>query len=78
VGLGGEKWRVVEEVVRRSKLAQLALTPPGQKLGIISEQALISSAQTMAHQLDLLKKRSMPDSLAWLSRNALSQRMIEI
>lgn len=62
--LAGNIPAVVEEVVRRSKLAQLALTPPGQKLGIISEQALISSAQTMAHQLDLLKKRSMPVALA--------------
>lgn len=49
---------VVEEVVRRSKLAQLALTPIGQKLGIISEAALVSAAQTMAHQLDLLRTRS--------------------
>lgn len=49
---------VVEEVVRRSKLAQLALTPIGQKLGIIGEAALVSAAQTMAHQLDLLRTRS--------------------
>lgn len=53
--LAGNIPAVVAEVVHRAKLAQLSLTPEGEKLGLIGEQALMLSAESMRMQLDLLE-----------------------
>lgn len=48
---------VVEEVVKRAKLAQLKLNPRGQLVQDLTVQALLESAETMKGQLKLLKDR---------------------
>lgn len=56
--LAGTIPAVVAEVVKRAKLAQLRLTPPGEKIQQLSEAALVEAAHTMSSQLRLLKERS--------------------
>jgi hypothetical protein len=56
--LAGEIPAVISEVVKRAKLAQLALQEPGIPVTKLSEAALVASADSMAAQLKLLKERS--------------------
>lgn len=56
--LDGEIPAVISEVVKRAKLAQLALQPVGEPVTKLSEAALVASADSMAQQLKLLKDRS--------------------
>lgn len=56
--LAGEIPAVIAEVVKRAKLAQLALQAPGEPVTKLSEAALVASAESMAQQLKLLKDRS--------------------
>lgn len=56
--LAGEIPAVIAEVVKRAKLAQLAMQEPGQKVTKLSEQALFASASSMSQQLKLLKDRT--------------------
>lgn len=56
--LAGEIPAVISEVVKRAKLAQLALQAPGIPVTKLSEEALVASAESMAKQLKLLKDRS--------------------
>jgi len=53
---------VVEEVVKRAKLAQLKVTPRGQLVGDLSVAALLESARTMQHQLGLLNREKKPEA----------------
>lgn len=56
--LDGEIPAVISEVVKRAKLAQLALQEPGIPVTKLSEEALVASAESMSQQLKLLKDRS--------------------
>lgn len=56
--LDGEIPAVIAEVVKRAKLAQLAMQKPGVPVTKLSEAALVASAESMASQLKLLKERS--------------------
>lgn len=56
--LAGEIPAVISEVVKRAKLAQLALQEPGVPVTKLSEEALVASAESMSKQLKLLKDRS--------------------
>lgn len=47
---------VIAEVVRRSKLSQLKITPIGQLVKSITTQALLDASQTMVRQLELLNR----------------------
>lgn len=47
---------VIAEVVRRSKLSQLKITPVGQLVKAISTQALLDASNTMVRQLELLNR----------------------
>lgn len=58
LSLAGEIPAVISEVVKRAKLAQLALQAPGEMVTKLSEAALVASADSMAQQLKLLKDRS--------------------
>ena len=55
--LNGRIPAVIAEVVKRAKLHELSFTPKGEKVGTISEEALIEAALTMNTQLDLLEKK---------------------
>lgn len=55
--LAGQIPAVVEEVVKRAKLAQLKLLPRGQLVDTLSQQALLESAKTMQSQLKLLEHK---------------------
>jgi transitional endoplasmic reticulum ATPase len=78
--LAGEVPAVMAEVVKRAKLAQMALQEVGTLVTKLSEQALIASADSMAAQLKLLKDRSeekpkkpsdLSDSLAEVMTKAM-------
>lgn len=56
--LDGEIPAVISEVVKRAKLAQLAMQEPGVPVTKLSEQALVTSAESMSKQLKLLKDRT--------------------
>jgi transitional endoplasmic reticulum ATPase len=55
--LGGCIPAVIEEVVKRAKLAELRLTARGTSISFISEAALLESAKTMKRQLQLLEPK---------------------
>lgn len=55
--LNGANPAVIEEVVKRAKLAQLAKTPKGRLVEHISEASLLVTADTMSVQLGLLNKK---------------------
>jgi transitional endoplasmic reticulum ATPase len=52
--LAGNIPAVITEVVKRAKLVQLSRQARGTKIEFLSEEALLSAAQAMQHQLDLL------------------------
>jgi transitional endoplasmic reticulum ATPase len=54
--LAGQIPAVVAEVCKRAKLAQLLEQEPGTKVRNLSAAAVILAAQTMGHQLELLRK----------------------
>lgn len=58
--LDGQIPAVIAEVVKRAKLAQLRLQPGGEKVSLISQQALVEAAKTMSAQIRVLKERSKP------------------
>lgn len=45
---------IISEVVKRAKLSELSLLPPGQLVTKLSQQALLDSALTMKAQMELL------------------------
>lgn len=55
--LQGANPAVIEEVVKRAKLAQLSVTPVGRLVEKITEEALIVTTDTMKVQLGLLNKK---------------------
>lgn len=55
--LAGHIPAVIEEVVKRSKLAALKRLAPGQTTLTVDSQALLESAKTMKMQLDLLYRK---------------------
>lgn len=55
--LNGEIPAVIAEVVKRAKLAQMMLQPEGEPVKKLSEEALVTSAESMSAQLKLLKDR---------------------
>lgn len=58
--LDGQIPAVIAEVVKRAKLAQLRLQPPGEKVGKLSQEAIGEAALTMASQVRVLKELSQP------------------
>lgn len=58
--LAGNIPAVIEEVVKRSKLAQLRFQPKGEKVTNIGEEALMVAAKTMNAQLQLLRDATTP------------------
>lgn len=60
VTLAGNIPAVIAEVVKRAKLAQLGLQAPGERVTKLSAQALLTAAQSMTSQIDLLRRRSEP------------------
>lgn len=54
--LDGHIPAVIAEAVKRAKLSQLKLTPPGEKVSKISAPALLDAAKTMNMQLKLLNR----------------------
>lgn len=58
--LDGQIPAVVAEVVRRAKLAQLALQESGSSVEVLSEQALLDAASSIRAQVELLQKVSQP------------------
>lgn len=55
--LDGEIPAVIAEVVKRAKLAQMMIQPEGTPVEKLSEEALVTSAESMSSQLKLLKDR---------------------
>ncbi len=49
---------VIEEVVKRAKLAQLKLQPRHSKVELISSEALVISAKSMQEQVKILEDAS--------------------
>lgn len=62
ISLAGSIPAVIEEVVKRAKLAQLTLTPKGQRIGKISAKALQVSADSMKTQQELLEDKRIPET----------------
>lgn len=62
--LAGNIPAVVAEVIKRAKLAQLRLQPVGEKVALLSEQAIVEAARTMQAQVRLLKEQSEPKTPA--------------
>lgn len=60
IAMAGNIPAVIAEVVKRAKLAQLRHQPPGEKVNMLSENAVVDAAVSMAAQLKLLKERSKP------------------
>lgn len=58
--LDGQIPAIIAEVVKRAKLAQLRLQPTGEKVSLISQEALVEASKTMAAQVRVLKERSKP------------------
>lgn len=56
--LAGNIPAVIAEVVKRAKLSQLRLQAPGEKVNLISSEALTEAAKTMRAQVTLLRERS--------------------
>jgi transitional endoplasmic reticulum ATPase len=56
--LAGNIPAVIAEVVKRAKLSQLRLQAPGEKVNMISSEALTEAAKTMRAQVTLLRERS--------------------
>jgi transitional endoplasmic reticulum ATPase len=54
--LAGEIPAVIAEVCKRAKLAQLSQQEPGKPVRNLSGRAVIEAAETMATQLDVLKR----------------------
>ena len=55
--LNGNIPAVIAEVVKRAKLAQLALQEPGTMVKMLTASALLESAQTIQAQVELLKPK---------------------
>lgn len=56
--LAGNIPAIIAEVVKRAKLAQLALQPVGEPVAQISAAALTEAARTMQSQVELLRRRT--------------------
>lgn len=54
--LAGNIPAIISEVVKRAKLSELAILPPGDMVTRLSADALLDSARTMTAQMDLLDR----------------------
>lgn len=76
--LDGHIPAVIAEVVKRAKLSQLGLNPPGVPVTHLSSDALLEAATTMSMQLQLLKpddykeEDTLGDSVASIIRKEVS------
>jgi hypothetical protein len=61
--LAGNIPAVIMETVKRAKLSQLRLQPPGERVKSLSEAALLEAARTMRAQIKLLNDASAPKSV---------------
>lgn len=56
--LAGQIPAIVAEVVKRAKLSQLTLLPPGEKVTYLSATALLDAAKTLKSQILLIERQS--------------------
>jgi len=56
--LAGQIPAVIAEVVKRAKLAELSVTPPGEKIESISEASILLAAESITFQTELLDRRA--------------------
>jgi transitional endoplasmic reticulum ATPase len=70
---------IIEEVVKRAKLAELRRINPGELVKEISEESLMESAKTMTKQLALLEERDVDatPTLDSAMRNVVSEASVE-
>lgn len=61
--LDGNIPAVVAEVVKRAKLAQIALQEPGTKVTMLTADALLSAAHTILPQVKLLNGKKEPETV---------------
>jgi transitional endoplasmic reticulum ATPase len=74
--LSGHIPAVIAEVVKRAKLYQIGLQAQGSKVAVISAEALLASANTMAAQVRLLKGKTPdpePDTLTAAFRGVVRE-----
>ena len=55
---------VIAEVIKRAKLAELSMTPPGTPMRTLSEEALLMAADSIKAHVELLERRSNEESPA--------------
>ncbi len=72
--LAGNIPAVIAEVVKRAKLSQLTLQPPGTLINELSAEALLEAAQTMVRQINLLKPRPSAAEM----ESPLERRIVEL
>lgn len=69
---------IIAEVVVRAKLAQLALQEPGTKVKNITGRALQTAAETMAMQLNLLRRAAETHEEPWTIDNIVRDIVLAV